>query len=62
MVIEGYEAMKAREAKIPPNSKGRLRMAGARVIQLYAAWGKKEKAEEWRQRLAPAADTNRPKP
>jgi len=62
LVIDGYEAMKAREAKIPPNSKARLSKAGARIVQLYEAWGKKEKAEEWRKRLAQATDTTRPKP
>ncbi|MGO9469647.1 MAG: tetratricopeptide repeat protein [Isosphaeraceae bacterium] len=61
-LIEGYEAMKARETRIPPGSKARLDVAGARIVQLYEAWGKKEKAEEWRKRLAQAADTIRPKP
>ena len=62
LVIEGYEAMNAREAKIPPNSKTRLSQAGARIVQLYEAWGKKEKADEWRKRLAPTFGAAKPKP
>ncbi len=62
LVIESYEAMKAREAKIPATSKARLSKAGARIVQLYEAWGKKEKAEEWRKRLAQATDTTTTKP
>jgi tetratricopeptide (TPR) repeat protein len=62
LLIAGYEAMKAREARIPPSSKVRLNVAGARIVQLYEAWGKKDKAEEWRKRLAQSADTGRPKP
>jgi hypothetical protein len=26
--------------------------AGARIVQLYDAWGRKDKADEWRKRLA----------
>ena len=29
---------------------------------LYDAWGKKDKADEWRKRLASAADATKPKP
>jgi len=62
LLIEGFEAMKVRETKIPPASKARLTKAGERIVQLYEAWGKKEKAEEWRKRLAQPADATKPKP
>jgi hypothetical protein len=43
--------------------KKHLTAAGERVVSLYDAWGKKDKAEEWRKRLAPtAAEPARPKP
>jgi len=44
--------MKARETKIPAPSKRRLAAAAERVVQLYEAWGKKDKAAEWRAKLA----------
>jgi hypothetical protein len=50
-LLQGYEGVKAREAKIPDASKKSLAQAGARIVQLYDAWGKKDQAEEWRRRL-----------
>jgi hypothetical protein len=44
--------MKAREAKIPPEGKKRLTEAAERVVQLYEARGNKDKAAEWRAKLA----------
>jgi tetratricopeptide (TPR) repeat protein/tRNA A-37 threonylcarbamoyl transferase component Bud32 len=52
LLLPAYEGMKAREKKIPPAEKLRLDEALGRLIQLYDAWGKKDKAEEWRSRLA----------
>ena len=43
--------MKAREAKIPARSKRRLPEAGKRIVTLYNAWGKQDKAEEWMKKL-----------
>jgi eukaryotic-like serine/threonine-protein kinase len=60
-LLQGYEGMKAREAKIPASNKKVLSEAGARIIQLYEAWGKKDKADEWRKRLAPGASTTEPR-
>jgi tetratricopeptide (TPR) repeat protein len=54
LILSGYEGMKAREASIPPSDRPRLAEAAARVVRLYEAWGKPEKAEEWRRRLGPA--------
>jgi tetratricopeptide (TPR) repeat protein len=51
LVIEGYEGIKAREAKIPTYNKATLTEAGERVVQLYRAWGKPDKAADWAARL-----------
>jgi tetratricopeptide (TPR) repeat protein len=51
LLLSGYEGMKAREAKIPAPGKPRLPEAGDRLVKLYDAWRKPEKAAEWRKRL-----------
>ena len=43
----GYQGMKDREKTIPPVVRRRLSEAAERLIQLYDAWGKKDKADEW---------------
>jgi serine/threonine protein kinase/tetratricopeptide (TPR) repeat protein len=59
LLLQGYEGMKKREAKITPQHKARLTEALGRVVQLYDAWGPKDKADAWRklwqeqQRAAP---------
>ncbi len=58
LIIQGYEGLKARETRIPASSKPRLNEAGERVVQLYEAWGKTNKADEWRKRLAPPHRTD----
>jgi hypothetical protein len=47
LVLSGYEGMKAREARIPPPGP-RLIEAADRVVKLYEAWDKKDKASQWR--------------
>jgi hypothetical protein len=61
-ILAGYEGMKAREAKIPATSKRRLTEAALRVVELYEDWGKKDRAAEWRSKLAkpPAEATHQP--
>jgi eukaryotic-like serine/threonine-protein kinase len=54
LIVDGYEGTKAREAQIPPRDKPRLTEAADRLVKLYEAWGKPEKAAEWRKRLAEA--------
>jgi serine/threonine protein kinase len=51
LILTGYEGMKAREARIPAQDQFRLAEAARRVIQLYEAWGKADKAAEWRAKL-----------
>jgi len=46
--------MRLREAKIPEPYKIRLIEDLQRLVQLYEATGNKDKAKEWRQKLAEA--------
>ena len=55
-ILQGYEGLKAREAKIPAPSRKRLAEAAERVVKLYEAWGKPDKAAEWRRRLGPGPE------
>jgi hypothetical protein len=50
--------MTAREAKIEAPNKIRLTEAGARIVALYDAWNKRDKADQWRKRLAPPSGTS----
>jgi tetratricopeptide (TPR) repeat protein len=58
LLIQGFEGMKAREARIPDPSRRRIAEARARIIALYEAWGRPEKAEEWRRK--PVEETGIP--
>jgi len=51
LLLSGYEGMKARDAKTPAHYANRLAQTGAWIVELYDAWGKKDKADEWRKRL-----------
>jgi eukaryotic-like serine/threonine-protein kinase len=51
LLVHGYEGLRQRESKIPPNSKVRLTEALERLVQLYDAWEKKAMADEWRKKL-----------
>jgi hypothetical protein len=63
-LIEGYQGMKEREAKIPAPLKHHLTEAGERVVRLYEEWGKPDEAAKWRAELAgkPPAENNEAKP
>jgi hypothetical protein len=54
LLLAGYEGMKEREARIPARGKVPLTEALERLVQLYDAWGKPERAKEWRQKLEQA--------
>jgi serine/threonine protein kinase len=47
LVLQGYEGLRAREAKIPAPNKPLLREAADRVVRLYTARGKLEQAAGW---------------
>jgi tetratricopeptide (TPR) repeat protein len=51
LLLGGYQGMKQREDKIPPEGKVRLTEALERLVQLYDAWGKKDQADKWRVEL-----------
>ena len=51
LVVQGYEGMRAREAKIPAPNKPRLFEAAERVTRLYEAWGKPAQAQAWKEKL-----------
>ena len=54
LLIQGYDGLKSCENEIPALARFNLKDAGARMIQLYEAWGKADKAAEWRKKLEPA--------
>jgi serine/threonine protein kinase/tetratricopeptide (TPR) repeat protein len=51
LLVSGYEGLKARESKLSALDRPRPAEAAARVVRLYEAWGKPEKADEWRRKL-----------
>jgi serine/threonine protein kinase/tetratricopeptide (TPR) repeat protein len=50
-LLQGYEGMVQREAKIPSHEKGRRSEALERLVQLYEAWNKPAEAAKWRAEL-----------
>jgi serine/threonine protein kinase len=60
LLLRAFEAIKAHEPRIPAPSRSILVEAGARIIALYDAWGKKAKADEWRAKLGAAATPGKP--
>ena len=52
-LVEGYEGMFERLATIPAADRPALDRAGQELVRLYQAWGKPERAVEWRARLSP---------
>jgi tetratricopeptide (TPR) repeat protein len=54
LLLAGYEGMNQRQAKIYFPDKPLLAEALERVIQFYDATGKKDQAEQWRQKRAAA--------
>ena len=59
-LVTGYEGMKQRQNSIPSQDEGRLKEAADRVVQLYEAWGKPDRAAEWRQKLSGAKGSPQP--
>ena len=51
LLLSGYQGMKERATKIPPQGKVRLTEALERLVQLYEATGKKDEADKWRKKL-----------
>jgi serine/threonine protein kinase/Flp pilus assembly protein TadD len=55
LLLQGYEGMKQREAKIPLSAKQHLPEAVERIVRLYEATGQPKKAQAWRAKLPPGA-------
>jgi serine/threonine protein kinase len=51
LLIGGYEGLKDREARIPAPGRRNLAAAAGRIVPFYEAWGRADKAAEWRARL-----------
>jgi tetratricopeptide (TPR) repeat protein/ubiquitin-protein ligase len=58
-LVRGYEGLKKREATIPPRAWIHPADALEWLVQLYDAWDKKDKADEWREKRK-QADVPRP--
>jgi serine/threonine protein kinase/DNA-binding SARP family transcriptional activator len=50
LLLAGYEGMHERQAKLPPQGRVHVIEALERLVQLYDAWGKQDKADEWRKK------------
>jgi serine/threonine protein kinase/WD40 repeat protein/Tfp pilus assembly protein PilF len=63
LLVQGYEGMKQREAKILSEGKINLTEALERLVGLYEATGREEKAAAWRKKLEEReADPKKPQP
>jgi tetratricopeptide (TPR) repeat protein len=60
LILEGYQALKARESTIPQPGRPRLSEAAARVVRLYEKWGRPEEAARWREALKTDLDLGFP--
>jgi serine/threonine protein kinase/tetratricopeptide (TPR) repeat protein len=60
LLVQGYEGLKQREAKIDASGKVNLRLAVERLVQLYDAWGKPDEAAKWRKKLEESKAVARP--
>jgi eukaryotic-like serine/threonine-protein kinase len=57
LLLRGYEGLKAGEGQLSPlYARFRVTEAGQRIVTLYEAWGKAEKAAEWRAKLLASGD------
>ena len=50
-MVGGYEGLEARAAKIPAAGRFNLAEGAERVLLLYEAWGRPERAKSWAQKL-----------
>ena len=60
LCVAGYQGMKQEETHIPVPERGKLAEALKRIVQLYYAWDKKDKAEEWRKKQESAVPEHHP--
>jgi eukaryotic-like serine/threonine-protein kinase len=57
LLIDGYNGLAERAAVIPADSRAALARAGEWIVQLYRAWGKPDRVQEWSDRLDHAGKT-----
>ncbi|HTT62820.1 MAG TPA: hypothetical protein VMG35_13290, partial [Bryobacteraceae bacterium] len=50
LLIDGYQGVAARKDSISAEDRYHLDRAHSWIVQLYEAWGKPEKAAEWKQK------------
>jgi hypothetical protein len=63
LLLEGYEGMNKKGPKAAPAAPLRLTEALERLVRLYEATGRKDKADEWRKKLEEAkAGQKKPAP
>ena len=48
LVLESYEGLKQQTYQLPEHEKRRVADAAERVVKLYEAWNKPDKAAEWK--------------
>ena len=51
LLLQGYEGMKQRWAKIPAGERARFAEALERLVRLYNDWGKNDEADKWSKKL-----------
>jgi tetratricopeptide (TPR) repeat protein len=56
LLLAGYEGLRTRADRIPAPDRYVLGDAGRRLVQLYDAWGKKDQADRWRQKVRQPPD------
>ena len=57
LLLEGYQSMAARKNRMGVPDLYYLDLAREWLVQLYEAWGKPEKAAEWRKTRKPDLET-----
>jgi serine/threonine protein kinase/tetratricopeptide (TPR) repeat protein len=50
-IVQGYEGIKSRETKVAFSKRLCLREAAERVVRLYEAWGRPDRARAWAEKL-----------
>jgi eukaryotic-like serine/threonine-protein kinase len=61
LLLAGYEGLSQREDRIAAPDRRVLGDACNRLVQLYDAWGKKDQADTWRQKVRQPEKTEQPK-
>ena len=62
LLLKAYDEMKPGEGELSASTHKLLTDTGARIVALYDESGAKAKADDWRKRLAEAAEPTEPKP